>query len=332
MTDTNSHNGLVLDVHAHFGPPGPASTELLAGARKTGEYAGPDVSWSPEQAIEFMDGHGIDMQMLSFPMPLDAEKARMFNEYGASVVRAHPGRFGLLACIPMGDPDRAVAEIDHALTQLHADGVILVSNYDGHYLGDARFEPAFEALDRLGATVFIHPVTPAGFDLTALGLPGPLIEFPMDTARTVVNALWAGVFTRHPNIRVVLAHAGGVLPILAPRIADLAPADWVPDPSGGEDAAGIAAQLGQLYCDTAIAATPASLEPLLRMIPRDHVVFGTDFPAAPMPSITAGLAALKESVPLGGHGLDAIGPNAGALFPSAVDRWQHAAAAPSAPQ
>jgi predicted TIM-barrel fold metal-dependent hydrolase len=332
MTDSNSHNGLVLDVHAHFGPPGPASTELLAGARKTGEYAGPDVSWSPDLAIEFMDEHGIDMQMLSFPMPLDAEKSRMFNEYGASVVRAYPGRFGLLACIPMGNPDRAVAEIDHALTQLGADGVILVSNYGGHYLGDPRFEPAFEALDKRGATVFIHPVTPAGFELTSCGLPGPLIEFPMDTARTVVNALWAGVFTRHPNLRVVLAHAGGVLPILAPRIADLAPADWVPNPAGGEDAAGITAQLRELYCDTAIAATPASLDPLLQMIPRDHVVFGTDFPAAPIASIKAGLTSLGNSLPLGGNGLAAIGSNAGVLFPSAVDRWQVSAPAPSARQ
>jgi len=212
----------------------------------------------------------------------------------------------------------AVMEIDYAATQLHADGFILVSNYQGRYLGDERFEPAFAALNRHHATVFIHPVMPAGFELTGCGLPGPLIEFPMDTARTVVNALWAGVLARHPNLRFILAHAGGVLPVLAPRILDLAPADWVPAPTTGTDS--IAAQLRSLYADTAIAATPGSLAPLLGMTTPDHVLFGTDFPAAPITAIESNIAALRDSAPLGGDGLAAIAGNPGALFPAAYQR------------
>jgi len=308
----------MIDVHAHYGPPGPAAAQLLLRAHEIGEYAGPKLQWSPELAIAFMDAHGIQLQLLSFPMSLPAEQARMFNDYGASLVAKHPDRFGLLANIPMADPDDAVTEIDYAATQLHADGFILVSNYQGRYLGDERFEPAFAALNRHHATVFIHPVMPAGFELTGCGLPGPLIEFPMDTARTLVNALWAGVLARHPNLRFVLAHAGGVLPVLAPRILDLAPADWVPDPTTGTDS--IAAQLRSLYADTAIAATPGSLAPLLGMTTPDHVLFGTDFPAAPITAIESNIAALRDSEPLGGDGLAVIAGNPGALFPAAYQR------------
>lgn len=112
------------------------------------------------------------------------------NDFGASVVDKHPSRFGLLALIPLTDPAAAVEEIGRALDELHADGFILVTNYDGRYFGDPSFDPVFAELDRRGASVFVHPVNPAGFHLTSCGRPGPLIEYPMDTTRTVVDALW----------------------------------------------------------------------------------------------------------------------------------------------
>jgi hypothetical protein len=121
------------------------------------------------------------------------------------------GRFGLLATLPLGDPDAAITEIRRGWHDLHADGFYVVSNYDGVYLGDRRLDGAFAELDRLGATVFAHPVVPPGFNLVSCGRPGPVFEFPVDTARTVVDALYSGVFTRYPRMRFVLAHAGGVL-------------------------------------------------------------------------------------------------------------------------
>jgi predicted TIM-barrel fold metal-dependent hydrolase len=183
-----------VDVHAHFFIPGDS---LLAQAAKEGSYAGPKGAWSPDIAIAFMDAHRIQLQLLSFPMALPAETTRRFNDYAASVVADHPGRFGMLANIPLGDrdPDVALGEIDRASGELNADGFVLVTNYAGRYLGDPAFEPVFAALDQRQATVFIHPENPPGFDLVSCGRPGPLIEFPMDTARTVVDLIWAGVMS-----------------------------------------------------------------------------------------------------------------------------------------
>jgi 6-methylsalicylate decarboxylase len=84
----------------------------------------------------------------------------------------------------------------------------------------------------------------------------------MDTARSVVDALWAGVASRHPAVNLVLAHAGGVLPVLAPRILDLAPIELVPNPADAIAYDEVREPLSRLYCDTAIAGTDNSLTPL----------------------------------------------------------------------
>src|SRR5260370_27896485 len=100
-------------------------------------------------------------------MALPAEVARRFNDYAASVVATHPSRFGMLASIPLGDPDpeAALPEIDRAADELNADGFVLVTNYGGRYLGDPSFEPVFAALNQRQTTFFIHPENPPGFDL-----------------------------------------------------------------------------------------------------------------------------------------------------------------------
>src|ERR1700730_17555612 len=62
---------------------------------------------------------------------------------GAMVGEQYPGRFGLLAALPMDDVEATLSEIAFAFDQLNADGVIVVTNYGGNYLGNSRFEPVF---------------------------------------------------------------------------------------------------------------------------------------------------------------------------------------------
>lgn len=177
-----------------------------------------------------MDHHGIATQMLSLPMPVSAPVARVANVYGAELVRAHPARFGLLACLPLADVAAGLTEIAFAFDELHADGVIILTNYGGTYLGDSKFEPVFAELNRRNAVVFVHPTSPPGFDCVACGRPGPLIEFPFDTCRAVADMLYAGVFERFPDVTFILSHAGGALPALAPRLSSIGTLDWVAHP------------------------------------------------------------------------------------------------------
>jgi len=298
-----------IDVHAHFAPPGAARTlppnqNLLSSPMPT---------WSPEFALDFMDHHDIATQMLSLPIQPSREQTRMLNEYGATVVKQHPGRFGLLATLPMDDIEATLSEIAFAFDKLDADGVIMVTNYGGNYLGNPRFEPIFAELNKRSATIFIHPTNPAGYDCVACGRPGPVIEFTFDTCRSVIDMLYAGVLKRHANLRFIVSHAGGPLPTLAPRLGTIGTLPWVRhEPELTQDT--VRAQLSRLYFDTAIAGTAASIGPVLELTTPDHIVFGSDFPPASVPVIDQNIAALASLTCMTEAEKTAVNQNARRLF------------------
>lgn len=299
-----------IDVHAHYLPEGVRSSSSGQGNL----LSSPMPSWSVDEALRFMDRHGIGTQILSLPVSAPATNIREMNRYGASLVTRFPRRFGLFASLPLPDVERSVAEIRYNLDELHADGILFATNYGDDYLGNSKFDPVYADLDKRGAVVFIHPDAPACAACTALGRPGPLIEFPMNTARSVVDMLFAGVFRRYPNIRFILAHAGGALPTLAPRIASLGPLPWIRNPyklTGSE----ILSSLGKLFYDTAIAGHGASLWPVLELAGADQIVFGTDYPPASEEVIAQNIAALSTFRGLTGRQRDRIGANTARLFP-----------------
>jgi len=298
-----------IDVHAHYVPPGTVPRSNPA----QNFVSSPMPRWTPEFALDFMDRHDIATQMLSLPSHLSKEEARKINEYGAMVGKQYPGRFGLLAALPMDDVEATLSEIAFALDQLNADGVIMVTNYSGNYLGNARFEPVFAELNKRSATIFIHPINPAGYECVACGRPGPVIEFTFDTCRSVTDMLFAGVLSRHGNIKFILPHAGGALPTLAPRLGSIGTLPWVRHaPELIQDS--VRTQLARLYFDTAIAGTAASIGPVLELTKPDHIVFGSDFPPASEPVIDQNIAALGALSIMSEAEKSAISRNASRLF------------------
>ncbi len=113
--------------------------------------------------------------------------ARRMNELCADLVRGHPGRFGAFATLPLPDVDAALAELAYSLDELHLHGVVLLTNYDGYYLGDPRFDHLFAELDRRGAVVFVHPQSPPGQEMSHLGLPEAMLDVCFDTTRTAFS-------------------------------------------------------------------------------------------------------------------------------------------------
>ena len=66
---------------------------------------------------------------------------------------------------------------------------MLFSNARGIYLGDSRFTPLFEELQRRAAVVFVHPNPSPDPSAHALGLPDNLIDFTgMSTASGSASA------------------------------------------------------------------------------------------------------------------------------------------------
>jgi predicted TIM-barrel fold metal-dependent hydrolase len=248
------------------------------GPRTIGGWLMPE--WSPQGATAMMDEAGIETAMLSISAPgvhlgddaAARELARELNDYQAELVKDRPDRFGHFAVLPLPDFDGAVAEAVRALDELHADGVLLLSNAQGRYLGDPAYEPLWTELAARSAVVFVHPTAPPIAQLP--GMPTALLDFPFDTTRTAVDLVAHGVFDRHPDLRIILSHAGGFLPYAASRFS--AAAMFNP----GTTPEGIQAGLRQFYFDTALSASDTSLPSLLAFAEPGHVLYGSDFPYA----------------------------------------------------
>ena len=269
----------LIDVHHHILPPGaPPPLVKLAGG------------WSPETDLAGMDAAGVATAMalpgllLGPDLQTNRRLAREWNEFGAALGREHRGRFGLFACLPMTDTEGAVAEIDHALDQLHADGFGIATNYGEAWLGDPRFTPVLEHLNARRAVVFVHPVdapccTPAKTTYGVEGMDGSWMEWPMNTARTIFSLLASGTTRRLPNIRFIFAHGGGVMPLLAPRVAALAYWKHVgPERLRELFPDGIEAEFARLHFECAQACAPANMAALRSLVPDSQILFGSDTP------------------------------------------------------
>ena len=95
-----------------------------------------------------MERLGIRAQLLSLSSPgvsfLTGQQAqdlaRSVNEFAASTIRDNSPRFGAFATLPLPDVDTALEELTYALDSLKLDGVGLLSNYGGLYLGGPEFD------------------------------------------------------------------------------------------------------------------------------------------------------------------------------------------------
>jgi predicted TIM-barrel fold metal-dependent hydrolase len=269
------------------------------GFRPTGGYR-MSVRWTPDAALAYMDRHEIAAQLMSMPMTfagLDGDPgfgtrlARIINEGHAELIAKNPGRFGAFASLPGDGPDEALAELGHAVDELQLDGVVLTSNVLGHYFGDPFLEPVLAELERREVPVFVHPTDCPHIDVLGFGRPSSIVEFPFDTARNITNGLYTGVFQRYPRLRLILAHCGGALPTLGWRIGEHTVMGRGPH-DADIDPAHVAHVLRGLYYETALAGSRNSLLPTLEVTTADHILFGTDWPAAPEPTVVRNIGNL----------------------------------------
>lgn len=239
--------------------------------------------WNADMMLSFMDEAGIDVAITSISTPGvhvgdDARAralARRCNELSATLMRDHPKRLGGFAALPLPDVDGALEELTYALDVLKLDGVVVFSNSNGVYLGDASFDPVFAELERRQAVVFVHPTASPDPSAHRLGLPDSLIDFTADTTRAVAQMHYSNRFARTPNIKYIFSHAGGTVPYVAGRWAIVDAMNVIP---GAEERGAAADTLKRLYWDTALSFGDPVLRMLSDIVGLDQVVFGSDYP------------------------------------------------------
>ena len=287
---TPKSNSGWIDWHHHFGPP-QWSSFLDSHGVLFGGWRG----WTPAKAVEELDRANAAAATISITFPgiwlgenvatVDATRAlaRDCNDYGAKMRADYPGRFGLLAVLPLPDVEGSLREIEYAFDTLKTDGIGILTSYGDKWLGDPAFAPVFEELNRRKAVVFTHANVPNCCTRPGTGnqrnlVPGVgnnLIEYGTDTTRTIMSLIVNKASTRYPDVRFTFSHGGGTMPFLIGRIVGRENLASLTDPSRPNDRL---QQLKRFYYDTANVNNPISLEPLYKVVGVSQILSGTDFP------------------------------------------------------
>jgi len=276
-----------IDAHYHVIPR--PYVEALSKVGINGSTYVPFPRWSPDMAVKHLDKTGVETAITSLSTPgvwfgdqdLARNLSRICNEFQAKMVEDYPGRFRSLACLPLPDVAGALLELEYALDTLGHDGVVLMTDIDGQYLGHPDYEEVFAELNQRKAVVFVHPHNDPGED-RRYPIFSPLLDWPLHTTRATIDLLYSGRLHRSPSISFILAHGGGTVPFLAHRIAhgltrrEQANSDL---PGGTAECErtyqGALDALGSLYYDTA-AAGASHLAALKRFVGPRNLVFATD--------------------------------------------------------
>jgi 6-methylsalicylate decarboxylase len=280
------NGGRRIDVHQHFVSP---SFHAYLNAKNSPAAPIPGINawrdYSPARAVEELDRVGIETAMVSITAPGvwfgDAEEARRLaremNEFAAArMVGDHKGRFGLFAVLPLPDVEGSLREIEFALDTLRADGFGILTSYGNAWLGDPSFAPVLDELNRRKAVVYVHPTDPACCSGLLPRVPNQMLEYPMDTMRTIASLVVSETATRCPDVRFIFSHAGGPLIGVAGRLlaAEMSAENLTKTPEPNTRLH----HLRRFYYDTAGSANPVNMQGLKTLVGISQIVFGTDAP------------------------------------------------------
>jgi len=213
-----------------------------------------------------------------------AELARMANDGMADLVAKHHDRFlAFAAAVSFHDVDGALVELERAINQLGAVGVQIFTSVNGEPMDAPRFEPFFARMAELDRPIWVHPSRPvtvpdyAGEERSKYGLH-LIFGWPYETALFMSRVIFAGVLLRHPNLRIITHHAGGMVPHFAGRIEEQLEDHNQKTPERLALHGPLIEYYKRFYGDTALSGAPHALSCAAEFYGIDRIVFGTDMP------------------------------------------------------
>jgi aminocarboxymuconate-semialdehyde decarboxylase len=257
-----------------------------------------------DERFREMDAYGDYRQIISLPVPpiddvagpeLAPTLARIANDTMAELCARHPDRFpAFVAAVSMHDVEAALEELHRAIGKLGAKGIQLYTNVAGRPLDDAAFLPVFDAMAALDLPIWLHPMRTS--DATDYGAEDKsryelwwCYGWPYDTSVAMTRLVFAGLFDRHPDIKIVTHHLGGMIPYFEGRA--VAGLQVLGSRTTDEDYSGVLSGLKKphseyfrmFYGDTAMFGGFHGTKCGIEYFGADHVVFATDAPMASIP-------------------------------------------------
>jgi aminocarboxymuconate-semialdehyde decarboxylase len=239
--------------------------------------------WSVPRRVEDMNEMRVARQALS-PMPellsywlplLDAKVLiRYLNDQIAAMVERAPQRLVGLGAVPLQDLDAALQELRYVVESLKFAGVEIASHVNGTSIGDPKFEPFFAAAEKMGASIFVHALRPAGQDRIVGPFSEQAVCFPGDIALACASMITGGVAARHPGLRIAFSHGGGAMAMLLPRLVHA----WQMTPKAKEALKESPAATARRFFYDHLVFDPAAARLLIERFGTSQIMVGSDYP------------------------------------------------------
>lgn len=257
-----------------------------------------------DHRFRIMDEFGDEYcQVITVPGPQPAvlagpeespEIARIANNGLADLCSRYPDRFvGFAASLPLNNTEAAIREADRAIRQLGALGVEIFTNVKGKPLDAPDLHPLWDALAALDRPIWMHPTRSANLpDYTSEKKSRYEIWFvfgyPYETSTAMARLVFSGLFDRHPNLKIITHHMGGMTPYFEGRVGS----GWeaLGTRTEDEDYSEVLSSLKLphpeyfrkfFYGDTALFGARAGTVCGLDYFGADHVLFASDYPFDP---------------------------------------------------
>jgi len=225
---------------------------------------------------------------------ISRQMARIGNEAMAELVRTHPDRFaGFSACVPMDDPDAAVAELEYATGQLGAVAAQIYTHVHGEAMDDARFDPFYATAARLGSLIQVHPCRSSAWadyptEQRSRYEIWWTFGWEYDLSVFMARIVFAGVLERYPDLNLLIHHGGSMVPHFAGRVGPgwdqlgaRTPPEQQQDIEGYPLSRRPIDYFRMMYGDTALFGAANAVRCCVDFYGADHILFGSDSPFDP---------------------------------------------------
>jgi len=271
------------DVHTHLAPSLSRTVEGvgvddLGRLEVDGHRIGAAGLYDAGRLAGLLAEHGVDRAWVSAPPPFyrqgrrpEQTRAWVWDlDDGLRERLAGADTLDRLTYLPLDQPGVALELVEDV-----EDSVGWTASAGGGSLAldDPALEPVWSALDARRKPLLLHPGESPDPRLGPHYLSN-LLGNPVETGVAVAQLVLGGVLTRHPDLRIVLVHCGGVVPALVGR--------WsrgvaTRRPGIAPDTEEPATAVRRLWSDC-LGHRPEAVDLARATFGDDHLLLGSDYP------------------------------------------------------